>query len=188
MLKTVEPEEPKSQLPARTRLFANESPTYRVSTRRQRRRRLAGHLSRHRGCHRSSTDDRSRASVGQGEGDYGRALRGRPAGAVGGRSSALDRRKSAAHEEPAAVAWRSQSRRTRTTAKPVESTADAASWPLNQWLPQFPPASICLTMPALVVLAGLAQLVEQRFCKPWVAGSTPAAGTISNLRPPAAIQ
>ena len=27
--------------------------------------------------------------------------------------------------------------------------------------------------------AGLAQLVEQRFCKPWVAGSTPAAGTIS---------
>src|SRR5258706_16018597 len=28
------------------------------------------------------------------------------------------------------------------------------------------------------VLAGLAQLVEQRFCKPKVAGSSPASGTI----------
>ena len=30
--------------------------------------------------------------------------------------------------------------------------------------------------------AGLAQLVEQRFCKPKVAGSNPASGTVSNLK------
>lgn len=30
--------------------------------------------------------------------------------------------------------------------------------------------------------AGLAQLVEQRFCKPWVGGSSPSAGTISQVQ------
>ena len=40
-------------------------------------------------------------------------------------------------------------------------------------------AAFCAADP---ISAGLAQLVEQRFCKPKVAGSIPAAGTIAMRR------